>query len=162
MNPGVINIYKILLWCQVFCQEFLSRPKYAIRGTGILGRILLGSSAAFGGGLQRPSPFRVRSAHRRERGRMPSEKSEKLQKYRMSRSDFGDFGCIFRLCLQRLDDLQNWHHFQTVLDSVWNFAVAYSRALVSLLHFFTSSFGFSPAFFVPLFVLVLPARNSFF
>ena len=46
------------------------------------------------------------------------------------------------LCLQRLDDLQNWHHFQTVLDHVLNFAVAYSRALVSLLYFFTSSFGF--------------------
>ena len=45
-------------------------------------------------------------------------------------------------CLQRLDDLQNWHHFQTVLDNVWNFAVAYSRALVSLLYFFTSLFGF--------------------
>ena len=26
-------------------------------------------------------------------------------------------------CLQRLDDLQNYH-FQTVLDNVWNFAVA--------------------------------------
>ena len=44
--------------------------------------------------------------------------------------------------LQRLDDLQNWHHFQTVLDDVWNFAVVYSRAFVSLLYFFTSLFGF--------------------
>ena len=50
----------------------------AIRGgTGILGRIWLGSSAAFfGGRLQRPSPCRVRSVHRRERGRVPSETSE--------------------------------------------------------------------------------------
>ena len=51
-------------------------------------------------------------------------------------------------CLQRLDDLQNWHHFQTVLDNVWNFAVAYSRALVFLLYFFTSSFGFSVGLFI--------------
>ena len=38
-------------------------------------------------------------------------------------------------CLQRLDDLQNWHHFQTVVSfycNVLNFAVAYSRAFVSL------------------------------
>ena len=34
------------------------------------------------------------------------------------------------------------------LDSVWNFAVAYSRALVSLLYFFTSSFGFLPGLFI--------------
>ena len=47
------------------------------------------------------------------------------------------------LCLQRLDDLHNWHHFQTVPpDNVWNFAVACSRALVSLLYFFTSSCGY--------------------
>ena len=46
------------------------------------------------------------------------------------------------LCLQRLDDLQNWHHFQTVLDNVWNFAVACSRALISILYIFTSSCGF--------------------
>ena len=51
-------------------------------------------------------------------------------------------------CLQRLDDLQNWHHFQTVLDTDWNFAVAHSRALVSLLHFFTSSFGFLLGLFI--------------
>ena len=52
------------------------------------------------------------------------------------------------LCLQRLDELQNWHHFQTVVDDVWNFAVAYSRALVSLLYFFNSSFGFLPGLFI--------------
>ena len=79
---------------------------------------------------------------------MPSETSEKLQKYRMPRRNFGDFGCIFRQCLQRLDDLQNWHHFQKVLDSVWNFAVAYSRTLVSLLYFFSRSFGFLPGLFI--------------
>ena len=49
---------------------------------------------------------------------------------------------VASLCLQRLDDLQNWHHFQMVLDNVLNFAVAFSRALASLLYFFTSSFGF--------------------
>ena len=52
------------------------------------------------------------------------------------------------LCLQRLDDLQNWHHFQTIRDNVWNFAVAYPRALVSLLYFFTSSFGFLLSLFI--------------
>ena len=54
------------------------------------------------------------------------------------------------LCLQRLDDLQNWHHFQTVLDDVWNFAVAYPRALVSLqwMYFLTSSFGFLLGLFI--------------
>ena len=50
--------------------------------------------------------------------------------------------------LQRLNDLQNWHHFQTVRDNFWIFAVAYSRALVSLLYFFTSSFGFLPGLFI--------------
>ena len=129
----------------------MSRSKFAIRGTGILGRIQLRSSAAFWGRLQRPSPCRVRSAHRRERGRMPSETSEKLQNHRMSRRNFADFGCIFsRLCLQRVGVSQNWHHFQAVLGSVWNFAVVYSRALVSSLYFFTSSFGFLPGLFIAL------------
>ena len=50
-------------------------------------------------------------------------------------------------CLQRLDDLQTCHHFQTVLDNYWNFAVAYSRALVYLLYFLTSSFGFLLGFY---------------
>ena len=54
----------------------------------------LRSSAAFGGRIQRPPPRCVRSAHRRELGRMPSETREKLQKYRMSRRNSGDFGCI--------------------------------------------------------------------
>ena len=45
---------------------------------------------------------------------MPSETSEKLQKYRMSSRNSRDFGCI--LTSQRLDDLQNWHHFQTVVS----------------------------------------------
>ena len=35
----VYTSYKIVLWCRGFGQEFfLSRPKYAIRGTGIFGR----------------------------------------------------------------------------------------------------------------------------
>ena len=34
--------------------------------------------------------------------------------------------------LQRLDDLRNWHHSQTVVANVLNFAVAYSRAFVLL------------------------------
>ena len=37
--------------------------------------------------------------------------------------------------LQRLDDLQNWHHFQTVVScycNVFNFVVANSRAFVLL------------------------------
>ena len=34
--------------------------------------------------------------------------------------------------LQRLDDLQNWNHFQTVVANALNFAVAYSRAFVLL------------------------------
>ena len=37
--------------------------------------------------------------------------------------------------LQRLDDLQNWHHFKTVVScyfNVLNFAVAYSQAFVLL------------------------------
>ena len=66
------------------------------------------------------------------------------------------------LCLQRLDDLQNWHHFQTVLDNVWNFAVAYSRAFVALLYFFTSRLVSCSAFLLLLFLLVLPAGNLFF
>ena len=42
---------------------------------------------------------------------------------------------------------KNWHHFQTVRDNVRNFAVAYSRALVSLLYFFTT-FVFLPGLFI--------------
>ena len=35
-----IYIYKIIFWFQGFGQDFiLARPKYAIRGTGILGQI---------------------------------------------------------------------------------------------------------------------------
>ena len=125
---------------------------YAIRGTGILGRIWLGSSAAFGGRLHRPSPCRVRSAHRRERGRVPSETSECR----------GGISEKMLKKLQRLNDLQNWHHFQTVRDNVWNFAVAYSRALAFSLYFFTSSFGFLLGILLLLFLLVLPAGNSIF
>ena len=109
----------------------MSRPKYAIRGTGILGRIWLGSSAAFGGRLQRPSPCRVRSAHRGERERVPIETSE-------CRGGISEK--MLNLNGERLNGLQNWHHFQTVRDNVWNFAVAYSRALDSWLYLFTSSF----------------------
>ena len=49
-----------------------------------------------------------------------------------------------------------------VRDNVWNFAVAYSRALDSLLYFFTSSFGFLLGILLLLFLLVLPAGNSIF
>ena len=59
-----------------FGQEFFVSASVCDSRTGILGRIWLGSSAAFGGRLQRPSPCRVRSAHRRQRGRAPSETSE--------------------------------------------------------------------------------------
>ena len=50
--------------------------------------------------------------------------------------------------MQRLNYLQYWHHFQTAVANVLNFAVAYSRALVSLLYFYTSSFGFLPGLFI--------------
>ena len=70
------------------------RPQYAICAIGILGQI-----ASFErrrrGRLERLPLCRVRSAPRRERGQMPSETSEELQKHRMSRRDSGDFGCIF-------------------------------------------------------------------
>ena len=65
-------------------------------------------------------------------------------------------------CLQRLDDLQNWHHFQTVLDNVCNFAVAYSRALVSLLYFFTSSFGFLLGLYCSCFCSFCQLERQFF
>ena len=38
--------------------------------------------------------------------------------------------------------------FKRCLINVWNFAVAYFRALVSLLYFFTSSFGFLLGLFI--------------
>ena len=86
--------------------------------------------------LALPCPFRTSTW---ERGRMPSETSGKLQKYRMSRRNFGNFGWIL------MSATPGWFRksasIQTVLDNVWNFAVAYSRALVYLLYFFTSSFG---------------------
>ena len=40
----------------ILVKSFLSRPKYAIRGTGFLGRIWFGSSAAFGGRFNAPRP----------------------------------------------------------------------------------------------------------
>ena len=49
-----ISNHSLASWTLV--RSFLSRPKYAIRGTGILGRIWLGSSAAFGGGSNAPRP----------------------------------------------------------------------------------------------------------
>ena len=52
--------------------------------------------------------------------------------------------------LQRLDDLQNWHHSQTVVScycNVLNFAVAYSRAFVLLKRLFClTSAGFDRLF----------------
>ena len=87
-------IYKIILCFRDSVRSFFSsRPKYAIRGTGFLGQIA-SFERRLRGRLQRPSPCRVRSAHRRERGRMPSDTGEKFQKYRMSRRNSGDFGCI--------------------------------------------------------------------
>ena len=123
----------------------------------------LRSSAVFGGRLKRPSPCRIRSAPRRERGRMPSETSEKLQKYRKSRRNSRPLGCVLNVCSAwiRFTKLASFPN-QTVRDNVWNFAVAYSRALVSLLYFFTSSFGFLLGILLFLFLLVLPAGNSIF
>ena len=46
--------------------------------------------------------------------------------------EFRRFWLCLNVCL-RMDVLQNWHHFQTVVANVWNFAVAFSRAFV-LLH----------------------------
>ena len=58
-----IRIYKIILWFQGFGQEFfLSRPKYAIRGTGILGRIASFERRLRGAAttpLALPCPFRT-------------------------------------------------------------------------------------------------------
>ena len=47
-------IYNHSLVSCIWSGVFLSRPKHAIRGTGILGQTKLGSSAAFGERLQRP------------------------------------------------------------------------------------------------------------
>ena len=82
-----------------------------------------------GSNASRPAVF-VPHIHRRERGRVPSEtkkaRSCKNTAYRGGISEI----LVESQCLQRLDNLQKWHHFQTVLYNVWNFAVAYSRALV--------------------------------
>ena len=152
LDNKYISNHFLVSWTLV--RSFLSRPKYAIRGIGILGRIWLGSSAAFGGRLQRPSPCRVRSAHRRERGRVSSETSECRGKILEKMLNLN--GCNAWMIYK------NWHHFQTVRDNVWNFALSYSRAVVSLLYFFTSSFGFLLGILLLLFLLVLPAGNSIF
>ena len=90
----------------------------------------LRSSAVFGGRLKRPSPCGIRSAPRPERGRIPSETSEKLQNIACRGEILEILDVSWRL--QRLDDLQHWHHFQTVVANVLNFAVAYSRAFILL------------------------------
>ena len=89
-------------------------------------------------------PFRTSTSTRTDAERDKRE----VAKIPHVEEEFRRFRMYLSLCLQRLNDLQSWHHFQTVLDSVCNFALAYSRALVSLLYFFTSSFGFLPGLFI--------------
>ena len=61
---GVYIVYIYILWCQEFGQEFLSRPKYAIRGTGINSRSKIASferrlRGAAPTPLALPCPFRT-------------------------------------------------------------------------------------------------------
>ena len=65
---------------------------------------------------------------------VPSETSEKLQRYRVSRRNSTEILAVSSRLL-RLDDLRNRHHFQTVVSchcNVLKIAVAYSQASVSL------------------------------
>ena len=89
-----IYIHKILLWCQVFGLElFVSAEVCDSRNWNSRSNIASFERRVRGAAptpLALPCPFR--SAHRRERGRMPSETSKKLQKYRMSRRN-SEFFC---------------------------------------------------------------------
>ena len=97
------------IWSGVF---FLSRPEYAIRGTGILGRIasferrLRGAAPA---PLVLPCPFRTSTWTRTDAERDKRE----VAKYRLSRRNFGGFGCILMSAAPGW--FTNRHYFQTVL-----------------------------------------------
>ena len=104
-------IYTIILCFQGFGQEILFVPAKVCNSRNLNSRSNNSvSSAGFGGRLQRPSLCNIRSAHRRERGRMPIETSEKLQKYRVLRRNSGDL-VVFYVCSAWII-YKNWQHFQ--------------------------------------------------
>ena len=88
----------------------------------------LRSSAVFGGRLRRPSPCRIRSAPRRERGQTLSETSEKCVFFfnfgRYTPELFLDLAYVelerinkgqhFQIgIISKLASFPNWHHFQS-------------------------------------------------
>ena len=113
-----------------FGKEFFFRLGLSLRFAELEFAVeYLRSSAGFGGQLQCPLPCRVCSAPLLKRGRIPSETSEVLQKIPHVEEEFREL-YLYSKCLQRLDDLQTWHHFQTVVGKVFNFAVAYTLLLL--------------------------------
>ena len=114
-----------------FGQEFLSsRPQYAIPGTGILGQIASFERRLRGGGSNTPRPA-VSVPHLDVNADGCRARQARSCKNIACRGGILDILVVSRR-LQRLDDIQNWRHFQTVVANVLNFAVAYSRAFVLL------------------------------
>ena len=131
-----LYIYKMVLffegtgiWSQGF---FSSQPQWDSRNWNFSVKSLR-SSVVFGGRLQRPSPCLIRSEPRREREWRLSETSEKLRKCCIMRRSSRAFRFFLTSAASAERDIfQNWHHCQTVVAKVLNFAVVYSGAFVLL------------------------------
>ena len=113
-----LHINKIILCFRDSVRSFYSsRLKYAIRGTGILERFV--RAPASGGGSNAP-----RSAVSVPHIDVNTDGCRAIKarscKNTACRGEIPKISVVSS-CLQRLDDLQNWPNFQTVVANVLNF-----------------------------------------
>ena len=114
-------------------QFFLSRPRYAIRGTGILGQIASFKRRRQGGGSNVPR-HAVSVPHLDVNADGCRTRQARSCHNIACRGGIPDFLFVSSR-QQRQDDLRNWHHSQTKVGCYCNvliFAVAYSRSFVLL------------------------------
>ena len=125
-----IHIYMIILCFRDSIRSFFSsRPKYAIRGSGILGQIASFERRLRGAAptpLALPCPFRTSTRTRTDAERDRRE----VAKISHVEEEFRRFW--FNHVCSAWMIYKNRHHFQTVVATVLNFAVAYSQAFVLL------------------------------
>ena len=126
-----MHIYIIILCFRNSVRSlFSSRPKYAIRGTGILGQIASFERrlrGAAGTSLALPCPFRTSTWTQTDAERYKRE----VAKITHVEEQFRRFWLYFGVCTAWII-YKRWHHFQTVVVTVLNFAVACPRAFVLL------------------------------
>ena len=113
----IMHIYKIILWCQGFGQEFffVSAEVCDSRNWNFRSNSFFRAPPS-GGGSNAPRPA-VSVPHidvNADGCRARQTISCKNTACRGRISEISDVS----LCLQGLDNLQNWYHFQTVLDNV--------------------------------------------